>query len=202
MPTRIIRQLRRGCALAGLLLLFSEASPAVAASQSGSTTVTVSMPEYLVLHYYSAIGINFTAASAASSSTGSFELSWTDLGASASTELAASASATGPASTTVTLENAWALAGLSSSGTASVEISGDSSFDKAGSASSIAVSDYRVATDAGVGGSVEGQQVTTRLRGVGSEAGTVGDVKMNLDFSNTTQAGSHTGTFTIVAQTI
>ncbi|NTU45160.1 MAG: hypothetical protein HGA99_10345 [Chlorobiaceae bacterium] len=200
--SKSLRTLALGAALLGLSVMPSSVM-AAPVSQSGTTTTTVTMPEYLVLHYYSAVALNFSATSSSASQTGSpLSATWTTLG-DTSTTLAASASEVGPTSANITLKNAWAIAGLSSSGTATVSITGtDFSATRVGSTSKIGVTGYGLASTNGVSGAVTGATVTTLLRGVTGQTQTVGDVKMTLNFSNTTESGAHAGSFTITAQTI
>lgn len=172
-------------------------------SRSGRSTVTVKMPEYLVLHYYNAVALNLSATSSGESQSGAaLSATWTTLGDTSQT-LAASATEVGPLSVNITLKNAWAVAGLSRSGTATVSITGtDFLAARAGSTSKINVSGYTLSSSNGVGGSVSGSTITMKLRGVAGQSESVGDVKMNLNFMNTTESGDHTGSFTITAQTI
>ena len=200
-PLNSLRSIALAAALLGTCVMPSSAKAVV--SQSGVTNVTVSMPEYLVLHYYSDVALNFSATSASSSQKGS-ELSatWTTLG-DTEAKLEASATEVGPSSANVTLKNAWAIAGLSSSGTATVSITGTNfTSTRSGSTSQIGVSDYALASSNGVSGAVSGSTITTQLRGVSGQTQTRGDVNMKLDFSKTTESGAHSGTFTITAQTI
>jgi hypothetical protein len=196
-----LRSLALGAALLGTCVMPSSAKAAV--SQSGTTTVTVTMPEYLVLHYYSDVALNFSATSASKGASASpLSATWTTLGDREET-LEASATEVGPSSANITLKNAWAIAGLSSSGTATVSITGTNfSSTRSGSTSQIGVSGYALASSNGVSGAVSGSTITTQLRGVSGQSQTVGDVKMKLDFSKTTESGAHAGTFTITAQTI
>jgi hypothetical protein len=171
--------------------------------QSGTTTVTVTMPEYLVLHYYSDVALNFSATSASKPASSSpFSATWTTLG-DREEMLDAAASEVGPTSANITLKNAWAIAGLSNSGTATVSITGTNfTSTKSGSTSKIDVSGYALASTNGVSGAVSGSTITTQLRGVNGQTQTTGDVKMKLDFTNTIESGAHAGSFTITAQTI
>ncbi|NTW68807.1 MAG: hypothetical protein HGB23_03025 [Chlorobiaceae bacterium] len=199
---KAIRTIALGAALLGLCSI-SPSANAAPVSQSGTTTTTVTMPEYMVLHYYSAVALNFSATSSSASQTGSpLSATWTTLG-DTSTTLAASATEVGPSSAKITLKNAWAIAGLSSSGTATVSITGtDFSATRVGSTSKIGVTGYGLASTNGVSGAVSGATVTTLLRGVTGQTQTVGDVNMTLNFGNTTESGAHAGSFTITAQTI
>ncbi|EAT59564.1 hypothetical protein [Chlorobium ferrooxidans] len=172
-------------------------------SRSGRSTVTVGMPEYLVLHYYSAVALNLSATSSGVSQSGSvLSATWTTLG-DTSQILAASATEVGPLSVNVTLKNAWAIAGLSKSGTATVSITGtDFSATRTGSTSKIGVTGYTLSSTNGVSGAVSGSTITMKLRGVTGQTSSVGDVRMNLNFMDTTESGDHVGSFTITAQTI
>ena len=181
----------------------SDESYSASVSKSGRSTVTVKMPEYLVLHYYSAVALNLSATSSGESQSGAaLSATWTTLGDTSQT-LAASATEVGPLSITVTLKSAWAIAGFSKSGTATVSITGtDFLATRAGSTSKISVSGYTLASRNGATGEVSGSTITMKLRGVTGQPESVGDVKMNLNFRDTTESGDHTGSFTITAQTI
>jgi hypothetical protein len=201
-----IRSLALGAALLGVCGIPSaaQAVPSVE-SQSGKTNVTVTMPEYLVLHYYSDVALNFSATSSSVAQSGGSTLTptWSTSLGDTTHNLAASATEVGPSSVNITLKNAWAIAGLSRSGTATVSITGtDFSATREGSKSKIDVSGYALATASGVSGAASGSSITALLRGVAGQTPTVGDVKMRLGFSNTTEAGAHSGSFTITAQTI
>jgi hypothetical protein len=201
-----IRSLAIGAALLGVCGTPASAHAVPSGeSQSGKTNVTVTMPEYLVLHYYSDVALNFSATSSSVSQSGGSTLTptWSTSLGDTTHNLAASATEVGPSSVNITLKNAWAIAGLSRSGTATVSITGtDFSATREGSKSKIDVSGYALATTSGVSGAVSGSSITTLLRGVAGQTPTVGDVKMRLGFSNTTESGAHSGSFTITAQTI
>jgi hypothetical protein len=196
-----LRSIVLGAALTGIGAMPSSARAAV--SQSGVTAVTVTMPEYLVLHYYSDVSLNFSAASASKGASSSpLSATWTTLGDRDET-LDASATEVGPSSVSITLKNAWAVAGLSNSGTATVSITGTNfTSTRSGSTSQIGVSDYALANTNGVSGAVSGSTITTQLRGVSGQTRTAGDVEIKLDFLKTTESGAHAGIFAITAQTI
>lgn len=168
-------------------------------SVSGTTNLKVVMPEYIVLHYYSDIQLSFTAASSAESngSLSPLTASWTtstEGGEVFDANITGTAEA-GDASRDITLKNVWSIAGLSPSGEARVSITG-TDLEKDDSSSKIDTADWKVAV-----GSNAGRSIDTELRGI-SGSQTKGDVKMKLDFSDTTESGEHDGSFTITAVTI
>ncbi|HCD35498.1 MAG TPA: hypothetical protein DEQ23_00440 [Chlorobium sp.] len=188
----------------GATLLATGIAPAnahavVAAGQSatGTTTMTVTMPEYIVLRYYQNINLNFTASSSTTVDK-SFEATLGTDGTVTYNADIAEAASLGSLTKNVTLNNVWSIAGLSPSGTAKVSITGTSLTNGSGEdKSTIGASKWQVsASDAKAD-----ETITTSLRGSNGGANR-GNVIMDLDFSKTTKSGAHTGTFTITAQTI
>jgi methionine-rich copper-binding protein CopC len=181
--------------------LIPASAHAVVATQSasGKTDMTVTMPEYIVLRYYDNISLTFTGASGATSKGNkSFEATWTGSDATLDANVALP-DELGAITRNIKLQNAWAIAGLSPSGTASVKITGTNltkKDDKGTEISVIEVTNWTVSD-----GKNNADEITTTLRGV---AGAVnkGDVNMVLNFANTTMSGDHSGTFTITVQTI
>lgn len=187
-------------ALLGAALLLAAGTPLkaqAAVSQSGTSNLTVTLPDFIVLSYYNSVGLNFTtttnATSPGTAGPSNIDVSWTD-GTGKSLDVLTASLDSSKTSKAVTLKNAWAIAGLSNTGTAKVSISG-TDLAKASTNSKIGASgSYKVA----VGSGTPAASITTNL-GLTSAAG---DVSMTLDFSPTTQSGAHTGTFTITAETI
>ncbi len=181
-------------------LLTGLSSKAFAASTSGTTNVAVNVPEFIVLHYYSAITMNFDAPAAEAIDEGSndIDVSWNGSTSGnrldATTLMNASVEA---GRTSVSLRNVWAVRGFSTSGNARVEVTVPSATLRSGS-SEITISNAKVGD-----GASSGQSITTRLNGISKDRATVGDIEMDLDFSSTTRSGSHTGgQYTITATTI
>jgi hypothetical protein len=198
-----ITTIRTAIFAALVAILFS--GSALAASASGTTNVTVNVPEFIILHYYSAITLSFDTPSAEAVSEGSSSanVDWNgsvsnagELGAAnlmnASLELDGK-------NTTVTLPNVWAVRGFSASGTAKVEISvpaGKNTMTL--NDSEIAISNLKVGD-----GSSSGSSITTRLNGISRSRASFGSIEMDLDFSNTSRSGLHSGAqYTITATTI
>jgi len=182
------------------LLLTGLSSPAFAASTCGTTNVAVNVPECIVLHYYSAITMNFDAPAAEAIDEGSNDIdaSWNGSTSGSQLDAATLMNASIEAGrTSVRLQNVWAVRGFSTSGNALVEVTVPSSTLKQGS-SEITMSNVRVGDN-----SSSGRSITTRLNGISKDRATVGNIEMDLDFSNTTRSGSHTGgEYTITATTI
>ena len=137
---------------AALILTIAMATPAMAVvSTSGTTNVSVTVPECIILHYYSSVTLNFATpdsealnegsnsvdASFDGTTTGGTELAEANL-MNAALELDGS-------KTTVKLSNVWAVRGFSASGSARVEVAipaGKSTMSREGS--EISVSNVKV----------------------------------------------------------
>ena len=185
-----------------IALLAGFSSQALAASTSGVTNVAVSVPEFIVLHYYSGIILNFDtpAAEAIDEGNSSVEADWNGStsgnGLDAGSLMNASLELDGT-KTNVRLNNVWAVRGFSKSGDAKIEVTVPSGTLQNGS-SEITMSDVKVSDDA-----QSGKSITTKLNGISKGRATTGNIEMDLDFSNTTLSGSHTGgQCTITATTI
>lgn len=188
--------------LIALVLLTALSSPALAASTSGTTNVSVRVPEFIVLHYYSGITLNFNAptAEAIDEGSNSFDADWSGNtsgnGLDANDLMTASFELDGT-KTAVRLNNVWAVRGFSTSGNARIDITTPSDKLQNGS-SEIKMSNVKVSDDA-----QSGSTITVKLNGISKNRATTGNIEMDLDFSNTTRSGSHTGgEYTINATTI
>ncbi|NEX14513.1 MAG: hypothetical protein C1941_07450 [Prosthecochloris sp.] len=183
-------------------LLTGLSSQAMAASTSGTTNVSVRVPEFIALHFYSNISLNFAAPTAEAIDEGSndvdadFNGNTTGNGLDANSLMNASLELDGT-KTSVKLNNVWAVRGFSKSGNARVEITVPSAKLQNGT-SEITMSNVKVSDDA-----QSGSTITTKLNGISKGRATTGNIDMDLDFSNTTRSGSHTGAqYTITATTI
>ncbi|NTW55654.1 MAG: hypothetical protein HGB20_01255 [Chlorobiaceae bacterium] len=169
---------------------------------SGQTNVTASVPEFIILHYYSNIALNFITPDTEAIDQGDNSLKVTWAGESSEgNDLAknlktASLELDGN-KTNVKLNNVWAVRGFSSGGTANVAILLDS--DKMVlNGSEIGISNAQVTDDKTTSASI-----TTKLGGITKAGATLGGVQMDLDFTKTTLSGNHTGgKYTITATTI
>ena len=185
-----------------IALLAGLSSQAIAASTCGTTNVSVRVPEFIVLHYYSTITLNFHTPTAEALNEGSndFDTDWdgntSGNGLDAKSLMNASLELDGT-QTCVKLNNVWAVRGFSQSGNARVEVSVPSDKMQKG-ASEITMKNVKVSDDA-----QSGTRITTKLNGISKSKASAGNIEMELDFSKTTHSGSHSGgQYTITATTI
>ena len=185
-----------------IALLTGLASQALAASTSGTTNVSVRVPEFIVLHYYSNITLNFDTPTAEAIDEGSNDVDADWSGSTSGDELDANSLMDASleldgTKTNVKLNNVWSVRGFSKSGNARIEVTVPSNKLQNGS-SEIKMSNVKVSDDANSGSSI-----TTKLNGMSKNRATTGNIEMELDFSKTTRSGSHTGgQYTITATTI
>jgi len=191
--------------IAATLLTIAMATPATAATTSGTTNVTVTVPEFIILHFYSSVTLNFATpdSEALNEGSNSVDAAWdgttsggTDL---AEANLMNAALELDGSKTTVKLSNVWAVRGFSRNGNAKVEVSvpaGKAVMSNEGS--EISISNVKVGDNTGTGSSI-----TTKLNGITRNNATFGNIEMDLDFSRTSSSGLHTGAqYTITATTI
>lgn len=187
------------------MLVVLHTNSAFGAQQSkGTAKVTANIPEFIVLHYYSTLTLNFATPTSEALDEGEseYKVSWE--GEAEGDELSTSSLMDADLEfdgnkTTIKLPNVWAVRGFSKSGNAEISITIPSGGDvlKNG-ASTIAMSNVQV-TD----GSNTGSLIKTNLGGIAKSSATFGGVVMDLDFSNTKRSGSHVGgQYTITASTI
>lgn len=191
--------------LLGIILSIMTTSPAMAASTSGTTNVTVTVPEFIILHFYSSVTLNFATpdSEALNEGSNSVDAAWdgttsggTDL---AEANLMNAALELDGSKTTVKLSNVWAVRGFSRNGNAKVEVTvpaGKAVMSNEGS--EISISNVKVGDNTSSGSSI-----TTKLNGITRNNATFGNIEMDLDFSKTSRSGLHTGgQYTITATTI
>jgi hypothetical protein len=101
--------------------------------------------------------------------------------------------------TNVKLPNVWAVRGFSSTGTAKVEVTIPTGKNTMSAGTSkIGISNLTVND-----GTSSGSSITTKLNGITKSGATFGGIAMDVDFSNTTRSGLHSGAqYTITATTI
>jgi hypothetical protein len=176
------------------------AAPAHAQAQ-GQTTVSIDIPDIVILHYFSSVDVTLdanamgsyltgtpggastidegNASGAASLTGGNFQL---DLGMSPS-------GLTGdPSAALLVLQNAWAVRAITVGGG-----SATTQLDVAvtGAALTSGGSSIAISTAAVDDGTSNGASITFPSTGLGNP--TVGDVELTLDFSGATESGTHTG---------
>jgi hypothetical protein len=196
--------------LFGALLSVAVSQPASAVALSGSSTsgtadVSATVPEFIILHYYSGISMKFDtpSAEAIDEGTNDKDVSW--LGdATGGEELAAAnlANATlelDGTKTTVKLPNVWAIRGFSKTGTALVSVTVPSGKGTLSNGASEIVMSNLMVSDS----STTDSSITTKLNGITKGSATIGNVLMDLNFEKTTRSGLHSGgQYTITASAI
>ncbi|NTW55653.1 MAG: hypothetical protein HGB20_01250 [Chlorobiaceae bacterium] len=189
--------------LIGAALMTTISNPLMAASTSGTTNVTVTVPEFIVLHYYSSITLNFATPETEAINQGqnSMDVSWSGTTSNGSSlesgNLMTAKLELDGTKTNVKLNNVWAVRGFSKSGNATVAVTIPQNKMTLGS-SEIGISNAQV-TD----GTNTGVSISTKLGGITRAGATLGGVRMDLDFSKTSLSGTHTGgQYTITATTI
>ncbi|NTV98365.1 MAG: hypothetical protein HGA70_04305 [Chlorobiaceae bacterium] len=172
-------------------------------STSGSADVTAVVPEFIVLHYYSSIALNFITPDSETISEGENSLNVTWKGESSDGKALSGGSLMDAkleldgTRTTVTLNDVWAVRGFSREGYANVAIT--LPIDKMTLGKSEIVMSNAQVSD----GEQLGETIKTKLNGIARSSATHGGVQMDLDFTNTTLSGNHTGgKYMITATTI
>jgi len=195
---------RRFLLIAALLSVCMFPLQAPAATKSGTVNVSIVLPDCIILHYYSALTLNFSEQSRAVDEGG--DNNW-NVQFSGAAEGGSQLSATGiqqtiPELVTLTIPNAWAIRGLSPTGNAKVSLSVVNSTLTSGS-SIITIKNGAGDTQILDNSGHSGTTITTALNGITTAQATLGNVKMTLDFSQTNKAGAHSGgQYKITAETI
>ena len=201
--------LRKLALATALLAAGAPATAGAAQTATGSSTVTVTVPDVIILDYFSSINLALAGqteshehSTYSQSAIASGDQSFNGTGYLATANLAtASAAALNGSDVTLTMQNVWAVRGFSSTGKATVSVTGPGSLTKSSSNSSIAVSKLQVMVD-GAATSTANNSITTNLNGIQKANATMGDVIMGLNFTNTSLSGDYTGSITITAVTI
>lgn len=181
------------------LLAFPLGNSAKAAS--GSTDVTVTLPNILILHYLSSLTLSFDGTDRVYKEGGLTSESVT-LGTSATldAELESTADWDGD-SVTLTVQNSWAVRGF---GTANVYASSTSpTLALSGTTSSIGMGAFSVSQTDGSGAGTSTVPLEIDLDGIGWDKAKIGGVSFTLDLSSATDDGTYTGgSYTITANSV
>ncbi|MCF8383711.1 MAG: hypothetical protein K9G39_09005 [Chlorobium sp.] len=195
----------KAIALSAAISLATAANTQCEVSSRGTADISANIPEFIILHYYSSLSLNFATPESEALDEGSSSLNVTWKGdASGGEELAASnlmgaKMELDGTSTTVRMPNVWAVRGFSKNGTASVTASIPSGKGTLSNGESkIGISNVQVSDNSNTGGTI-----TTALNGIARSKATVGSILMDLDFSRTNRSGTHSGgQYTITASTM
>jgi hypothetical protein len=196
-----IRSLALGTALLGAYCLPVSAHAAATTAQSGTSNISVATPAFVVLSYYDTINLTLSAPTSGDgkvSTAQGVNVSWNG-GQDTQTVDAAITATGGNGVTSIKLQKAWSVRGISPSGTVTVAIDSASGDTLTYDTSTIGMSGYTVSS--GTAGTAA--SITAPLAGLSSDKSTKGDVNLDLNFSRTTKSGTHTGgKFQITATTI
>lgn len=195
------------CAMFTLSLSLSAISFAQSSSKessSGTAQVTANIPQFIVLHYYSALTLNFETPTSEAIAQGDNTMSVSWEGSTSGSELRttdlmdATLELDGT-KITVTMPNVWAVRGFSKSGNAEVAVTIPSGGDVLSNGESkIGMSNVKVRH-----GENTGESIKTNLGGIAKTSATIGSIVLDLDFSKTSRSGGHSGgQYTITAAAI
>ncbi len=172
-------------------------------STVGTTNVSIVLPDMIILHYYSGLTLNFEEFSTAENrGSAEFDVQWSGEAESSNELTDENTELNLPDRVSLQLPNVWAIRGLSPSGNAKVSISVNNNILTSGPS--------RIIIEEG-SGNIEiednqghsGTSINTSLRGITPSEATIGNVRITLNFSETTRAGLHTGgQYKITAETI
>lgn len=191
---------------AAMLFSGSNSAQAVVAapgeSTSGETKVQVKVPEFIILHYYSDLTLNFAAPTQAIDEG---DKSWDNVAWSTGTydgeiSLSDVKGVNSEDNVLVNLNNLWAVRGFSNNGNAKIKIDNTTAemFNNENKKSVITMGDLKVTSNG-----KSDSEIEVPLNGISKARATKGGVSMTLDFSKTTTSGMHTGgVYKITAETI
>lgn len=197
----IINNIRKALVGAAIIAATSPAAEAVVAlppagaSTKGTADVVVNVPDFIILHYYSKLTLNFATPESLTVDEGSntMDVAWNGV-VSNNSELdgknlkEAKLELDGTL-TTVTIPNVWAVRGFSENGEAGVSITIPEDGDTlTRDSSTIGISNAKVTSD-----KESASSITVPLNGIARSSATLGGVAMDLDFSKTSRSGEHTG---------
>lgn len=197
-----------GIALIAMVpLLCTDSAVTIAKNNSkstvGTTNISIVLPDLIILHYYSGLTLNFEQfSSAEDKGSAEFDVPWNGEAESTSELTDENTEIDLPDRVSLQLPNVWAIRGLSPSGNAKVSISVNNKTLTAGTSKiTIEEGEGNIQIEDNQGHS--GTTINTSLKGIATSEATVGNVRITLNFSETTRAGLHTGgQYKITAETI
>lgn len=173
-------------------------SPATAQAQTtGATTLTIDLPDIIVLHYFSEVDIDIDTATLeayldyADGDTMD-EGSASDTSFTADLEIDPTDPTGDAAAVELTLANAWAVRAIGPTGTSTtVSVSSGGSLSHT-SGDSIAIDSSEVQVSGG-----SGFGATAAFAPPGLLSPQVGDIQLVLDLTDATRSGAYAGTYTV-----
>lgn len=194
MSKKLHRQLLAAAA-AGIAFAFALIPSAAYAQTSGATDVTISLPDMVILHYFSAVNVTVDADSleghlAYTDGDTVDETTGTGTTTSLTTDLAITpTAATGdPSEVNLVLQNAWAVRALGGADSSiEISIANTTSTLTNTNGGSLSVSAAGVQVDGG------GFDTTKTFVPTGLVTPKKGDVQLTLDLTNSTRSGDYVG---------
>jgi hypothetical protein len=191
--------------LASVISLTMAGNTECAVSSRGTADISANVPEFIILHYYSSLSLNFATPESEGLDEGANTLNVSWKGDASGGEELASSNLLGAkmeldgTTTTVRMPNVWAVRGFSKNGTASVTAtipSGKGTLSNG--ESQIGISNVQVSDNSNTAATI-----TTPLNGIARSRATIGSILFDLDFSKTNRSGTHSGgQYTITASTM
>lgn len=172
-------------------------------STVGMTNISIKLPDLIILHYYSGLTLNFEEFSSTKDrGTAEFDVQWNGNAESSSGITDENTELDLPDVVSLELPNVWAIRGLSPSGNAKVSISLSNNILTSGN-SKIVIEEGEGNIQIKDNEGHSGTTINTSLKGIAASEATVGNVRITLNFSETTKSGLHTGgQYKITAETI
>lgn len=174
------------------------------ASTDATASVNATLPEFIILHYYSTLNLNFATPTSekVDENSNSLDVTWdgsTKGGELVKESLGSAVLELDGDATTVHIPNVWSVRGFASKGMANISVTIPEGGDRMVlGTSEIGLSNVLVSSEKGTGASVD-----VELNGIARSRATTGGIDMNLDFRNARLSGTHTGgKYTITASTI
>jgi hypothetical protein len=197
------------CLIASLIIMGAAlVAPGTASAQAqGSTDIDISLPDIVILHYFSNVDIAITQSALGTFLTGAAGNAAVDEGSASpaaggftqNVALAPTALSGDPSSALLTIRNAWAVRSISLAGGTDTQLvitNTDNTLDHTSTAASITVTN--VAVD---DGSSNGSTITFPAPGLVSPR--MGDVELTLDLTAAVNAGDYLdGEYTLTASNI
>ncbi len=186
------------CSALALMSSANTASAVVVSGQSssGSADISATVPDFIILHYYSSLNLNFATPTSEAISEGTSDLNVSWSGESSGSQLSTGSLMSAKleldgATKTVTIPNVWAIRGFSKSGTASVTVSVPADkgvLTSTDGTSKIVMSNVRASNSGNTGASIN-----ANLNGITKSKATIGSVLIDMNFDQTKKSGLHTG---------
>ncbi len=175
--------------------------------KSKPVDVKVTVPEFIILHYHSSLGLTFDTPTTEALDEGSNKMNVTWNGVVYGNDEIETGDLRGANLeldndiVTVSIPNVWAVRGFAPNGKANVSIAipqGGDKLTRDGTDSVIEMSNMKVTE-----GKSSGSEIDVELKGIAKKRATRGGVAMDLDFIRTSHSGQHTGgLYEITATTI